>query len=492
MITLPMTVSSEAYSQFGYIYGTLPTAPSTIVVATQCDLPDVAFLSAATMLATAAWAPLAFIGAVVFSTGLSSPIEADIQSLCICCDSFSAACVFWLLGSAYSRGTFHRVRMLVPLVVCQLCTNIGDSNCRFFFGGNEEQAYWFFIVETFGRMGVVSFGCLLLAEGAGFLGGGCRSNSGHRHPHQVAAPGAAAGDEVTSSLSERAGASPGRRVWRSGRRRGALPTDSRTASAGFLFTLPFVLTYIAWHLDDHGAEQPFVKRCWWRSLKQEKVELVLYSAWLVLLFCFGAIIAIAQRRRRSRMLSVSASVMLSDGGDEAQASFVPIMIDDQRDHSRRCDDNLVDMTNENLVHSHQASSSAEGVFSSGGMSMLSLRTPAAPQEQPTPESSASSDSSCRSSRQVSGEDEEGRPTRGNSATTASPHTVLGAANGGALGGVGAAALSSWEEHRHMMMRPVDAERWTVQLLALLLVLAFLFVFLYLDCSHRCTHFLQFS
>ena len=29
----------------------------------------------------------------------------------------------------------------------------------------------------------------------------------------------------------------------------------------------------------------------------------------------------------------------------------------------------------------------------------------------------------------------------------------------------------------MMMRPVDAERWTVQLLALLLVLAFLFVFL---------------
>ena len=241
----PISSTDDPTIQFAYVYGTLPTAPSTIVIASNAGMP-VQALCSAIMLSTGAWAPLSFVGAIIFSDGfnddvVTGQVEDGLRLLSMACNVLSITSLVVLLFCVLICRSWTRIHMLVPLVLSQLAYSIGDLSCRAQLHGEP-----LYVFCTDARLSVVGFGCLLLAEGCGLLPG----------------------------------------YW-------ALVASF--CLLGVLCLLEFVYF--------QAMEKVYEGRCWWHSWEQEQLELKYYCAIGAILLILSLYISVARRRHMTLIQS---------------------------------------------------------------------------------------------------------------------------------------------------------------------------------------------
>eukprot|EP00928_Gymnodinium_smaydae_P032184 TRINITY_DN23375_c2_g1_i2.p1 TRINITY_DN23375_c2_g1~~TRINITY_DN23375_c2_g1_i2.p1 ORF type:complete len:640 (-),score=41.16 TRINITY_DN23375_c2_g1_i2:320-2239(-) len=222
---------SDTDLEFGYLYGTLPAAPSTIVVASGLGLP-VQSLCRSTLFSIAAWAPLCFIGAIVFASNLNEQLEESIRVECIASNVLSIMSLLLSLWSIIPSGAWRTFSMTLPFIMIQLAFHSGDLACRFGLDSNSL----FFVLCCF-RLGVMYFGCLFAFECVGV-----------------------------------------RARW------------LLVMSVAACLAIPAIVIPYA------GSPEPLYKgRCWWRSYKQEQCEVYFYAAITAVMFALVLYVAKLRR-----------------------------------------------------------------------------------------------------------------------------------------------------------------------------------------------------
>jgi len=93
--TMKLLGKKNEVLEFGYIYGTLPTAPSTIVVAAQSGMA-IGTMCYAIAIGTLAWGPLCFVGAIIFNSGLDEQSEEGIKYVSLVGDVLSILSILYL------------------------------------------------------------------------------------------------------------------------------------------------------------------------------------------------------------------------------------------------------------------------------------------------------------------------------------------------------------------------------------------------------------
>ncbi|XP_077490639.1 lysosomal cholesterol signaling protein-like [Amblyomma americanum] len=114
------------FSNFGFLYGMLPMAPSVFIFATQYGLPTAA-VSTAMVAGTFLSAPMIFITATmsqIKKTCLKN-FAATMGKTMVSSSAISAVCCLWLMVVLFRKR--HRVThgTTIYLVVCQLATAVG-------------------------------------------------------------------------------------------------------------------------------------------------------------------------------------------------------------------------------------------------------------------------------------------------------------------------------------------------------------------------------
>lgn len=256
--------SDDASLQFGYLYGTLPTAPSTIVIASSLGLP-VQSLCSSILLSTAAWAPLCFVGAIVFTTGINDQLEKALHYECIACDVLSIIGLFSLLASVLPTGAWKRCYMLLPLVAAQMIFSSLDLGCRLSPGSVSEIG---FVLSSCARLCVVSFGILLIMECLGPPIAGC-------------------------------------------------PKYAIVGTVVSIVTVPLIV--VLPHRKNVTPDlPPYAEKCWWRSPEQEHAELFFFVG---IFIAFWLLVLCVARRRRQVTRDYPAAVESS-----ANADGVPVVL----------------------------------------------------------------------------------------------------------------------------------------------------------------------
>lgn len=240
-----MTCDMDVAQTFAYLYGTLPTAPSTIVIAASLGLP-VQALCSSILLSTAAWAPLCFVGAITFSSSLDTQLESAIQIECLVSDVLSLLGLVLLLSSMLPSGSWRRFYMMLPFMICQLTFNAGDIACRL-----DRKSEIIFFVSCCARLGVACFGCLLVAEGIGL------------------------------------------NAW--------------WMLAGCITSCVAIVMTIFMTLPDAAIPEgsSYHGKCWWRSHEQQRCELYFYAVVLVIFCVLVICVALGRRRHHHNSEQVS-------------------------------------------------------------------------------------------------------------------------------------------------------------------------------------------
>ncbi|KAH6943227.1 hypothetical protein HPB50_017953 [Hyalomma asiaticum] len=114
------------FSNFGFLYGMLPMAPSVFIFATQYELPTAA-VSTAMVAGTFLSAPLIFITATMSQIKKCNftDFAATMGKTMVTSSSISAACCLWLLVVLFRRRHSVTHGITLYLVVCQLATAFG-------------------------------------------------------------------------------------------------------------------------------------------------------------------------------------------------------------------------------------------------------------------------------------------------------------------------------------------------------------------------------
>lgn len=114
------------FSNFAFLYGMLPMAPSVFIFATQYELPTAA-VSTAMVAGTFLSAPLIFITATMSQIKKCNftDFAATMGKTMVTSSSISAACCLWLLVVLFRRRHSVTHGITIYLVVCQLATAFG-------------------------------------------------------------------------------------------------------------------------------------------------------------------------------------------------------------------------------------------------------------------------------------------------------------------------------------------------------------------------------
>ncbi|XP_075557602.1 lysosomal cholesterol signaling protein-like [Dermacentor variabilis] len=114
------------FSNFGFLYGMLPMAPSVFIFATQYELPTAA-VSTAMVAGTFLSAPFIFITATMsqIKEHCLQDFAATMGKTMVSSSAVSAVCCLWLLVVLFRRRDRVTHGTTIYLVVCQLATALG-------------------------------------------------------------------------------------------------------------------------------------------------------------------------------------------------------------------------------------------------------------------------------------------------------------------------------------------------------------------------------
>lgn len=114
------------FSNFGFLYGMLPMAPSVFIFATQYELPTAA-VSTAMVAGTFISAPLIFVTATMSQIKQRSLKDffATMGRAMVSSSAVSAVCCLWLLVVLFRKRRRVTHGTTIYLVICQLVTAVG-------------------------------------------------------------------------------------------------------------------------------------------------------------------------------------------------------------------------------------------------------------------------------------------------------------------------------------------------------------------------------
>lgn len=114
------------FSNFGFLYGMLPMAPSVFIFATQYELPTAA-VSTAMVAGTFLSAPMIFITATMSQIKKKSlkDFTATMGKTMVSSSAISAVCCLWLIVVLFRKRRRVTHGTTIYLVVCQLATAVG-------------------------------------------------------------------------------------------------------------------------------------------------------------------------------------------------------------------------------------------------------------------------------------------------------------------------------------------------------------------------------